>query len=324
MDGSISVIVTVWKRTNYLAEALRSALAQTHPADEIIVTDDSNSPAIRAICGGFAHGRVRWRANERQLGAAGNLAAALAEAQGEWVAILNDDDAWEPDFLARLSGPLREDRRRVLAFGDHWIMDQSGRTLAEETEANSARYHRNRLASGPVERLAPLVFEHMAVPVAVAALWRRDAVSPGDLLSEVGAGYDVWIGALLAATGRPAFYVPARVARYRVHGAMETNRFSPARWMPAAFIYAELLRRGWFPEYTALFRRRHRDACLRCGADQLSAGANAEAGKWLREARNAGAGFPAAFLTALAALPPPWPGIVVNSLRRLRSVFHRR
>ena len=45
----ISVVVNVYNQARFLAEALDSVLAQSHPADEIIVIDDGSTDAPQAI-----------------------------------------------------------------------------------------------------------------------------------------------------------------------------------------------------------------------------------------------------------------------------------
>ena len=64
-----SVILTVYKRTEYLAEALRSVLDQSFPDFEIIVADDSGTAAAREIvanCGDLD--RVKYLPNPTTLG----------------------------------------------------------------------------------------------------------------------------------------------------------------------------------------------------------------------------------------------------------------
>src|SRR5688572_9794912 len=84
---SVTVLLTVFQRTAFIRAAIASALAQTWPADEILVTDDSASAEIRRIC---EESGVRYRANPTPLGVARNVAAAAAEARGDLLTILND------------------------------------------------------------------------------------------------------------------------------------------------------------------------------------------------------------------------------------------
>ena len=89
----VSVILTVYKRTEYLAEALRSALNQFFPDFEIIVADDSGTAAAREIVANFGDGgRVKYLSNPTTLGVARSLVRAVGEARGRYIAILNDDD----------------------------------------------------------------------------------------------------------------------------------------------------------------------------------------------------------------------------------------
>lgn len=315
----ISVIVTVWKRTEYLEQALRSALSQTRLPDEVIVTDDSNSPAIREICERPGSPLIRYRTNPKQLGTAANVKGALAEATGEWVGILNDDDAWEPELLERLSAPLRQDRNRVLAFADHSVMDQSGGILDHESAESSARFGRDTLQAGEIADLAPLIFEKLSVAIAVAALWRRDVMRPDTMLLESGPMYDFWIATVLAASARPAVYVPQRLARYRQHPTMETNRFSPNRAEPAWHIYGELVRQGHFPSFEALFLQRQKAAAVRCGVDHLAADKVHEGREWLGRAAAMGGGARVFLLRLLAGLPAPLSRRVIHSLRQWKA-----
>jgi glycosyltransferase involved in cell wall biosynthesis len=270
----VTVVVTVYQRTEFLREALGSALAQSLGEIEVLVTDDSNSAAIRAICEDTgaseeARGRLRYRTNAERLGVARNLAAAIAEARGRYVSILNDDDAWETRFLERLVRPLEEDERRVLAFSDHWIVSANGTTDVAATEHTTRQYGRDRLKEGEITFTHDLVLEQNAVPLAMAAVFRLAALPPDALVREVAGAYDFWISATLAATGRPFYYVAERLTRYRTHGAMETHRRAPDKSDNGVYIYGRLLVGGAFPAHQALLRRRLAEALFAAGRDRM-------------------------------------------------------
>ena len=119
----VTVLLAVHKRLNYLREALSSIAAQTFEDYEVIVADDSGGAAANAIVAPWlAAGRLRYEPNSETVGVALSLRSALAKARGRYIAILSDDDVWEPWFPATLLPPLEADRRRVLTFCDHWIV----------------------------------------------------------------------------------------------------------------------------------------------------------------------------------------------------------
>ena len=266
---SISVILTVFRRTAFLAEAIESVGRQTVPPAEVIVTDDSAHPEIRAISGRFAGAPVRYRSNPQPLGPGRNIAAAAMEAQGDLVAILNDDDLWEPDFLESLLPAFATVPECVMAFSDHWIISEGGVIDKAASARNTARYGRDRLPAGTVVDPAAIVLRDNGVPLAMAALFRRDAVDWQALPAGVAGAYDFWIACSLAASGRPFYFVPRRLTRYRLHAAMETARQSPDKNENMVFLFRGLLNENRFPQWRDLVCAQLSDALRAAGRDRL-------------------------------------------------------
>ncbi len=88
----VTAVVTTCDRPEFLRRALRSVHAQTCPPDTVVVVDDG---ASRAHLPGTVHHRVGPYSGP---GAARN--AALRDQTCEWLAFLDDDDEWHPDYLA--------------------------------------------------------------------------------------------------------------------------------------------------------------------------------------------------------------------------------
>jgi len=266
---TVTVLVTVYKRTRFLNEAIKSALEQTFRSFEIIVTDDSDSDAVRAICDSFHSPFIRYRKNVFTLGVTLNLRAAICEARGEYIAILNDDDAWEPEFLDKLVLPLQEDSNISLGFCDHWIASEDGSLDSLRTDANSVHYGRDILPEGKIDNLEELVLEKNGVPMAMAAIFRKDVIDFGLLVSDVAGAYDFWLSCLLAASGRPAYYVSRRLTRYRVHGQMETGRKAPDKNKNMIFIYEKLIELNLFPKRINFLYRKYSQCYFQVGKDHL-------------------------------------------------------
>ena len=96
---TISVIIPAYNAEQTLADAIRSALAQTYPAAEIIVVDDGSSDRTAAIAQNIdPKVRLLQQANGG-CGEARNTGARAAS--GAWLAFLDADDAWLPNKLER-------------------------------------------------------------------------------------------------------------------------------------------------------------------------------------------------------------------------------
>ncbi|MEI7731667.1 MAG: glycosyltransferase family A protein [Verrucomicrobiota bacterium] len=276
MNGTtpkVTVILTVYERTQFLREAIQGVLQQDYDNYEVLVTDDSASAKIQSICESLnVGGRIRYRSNSPRAGVALNVRAAWMEARGEFVTILNDDDAWEPGFLRHLVSALQKNPDCVLAFSDHWLMDSQGQIDIAATDANTRLYRRDRLPAGPISATADLVLIGNSVPLVMAAVIKKSAIPPEVLSREVGGAYDFWLSCCLAATGRPFCYVPERLTRYRLHPQMETARQAEGKSLEMVHIFQALLDTNKFPRHAPLIRRRLAGAFFQCGKESLQWG----------------------------------------------------
>ena len=268
----ISVILTVYRRTNYVSEALNSALAQSFSDLEIIVADDSGTAASRDIVTAYKDTRVRYSPNPTTLGIALSLARAVEQARGKFIAVLNDDDLWERDFLAKLIAPLETDRDCVAAFADHWVMDEAGGIDPALSETWSANTSRLTLPEGFVSDPTEFIVKQHGIPIANAAVFRKDAIDWSLLVPEVSGAYDYWISCLLVASGGAIYYVPKRLARYRLHDEMETHRRSREKGENLIFILTTMRERGWFSDLDSTIKSRLADALLDVARNKLHFG----------------------------------------------------
>ncbi|MFL6462872.1 MAG: hypothetical protein ACJ73N_00490, partial [Bryobacteraceae bacterium] len=131
----------------------------------------------------------------------------------------------------------------------------------------------------------------------------KEAVDWSLLVPKVGGAYDYWIGCLLATTGRPIYYTPERLGRWRIHEGMETARPDHNKRENSVYIYSTLLERNFFPELKPLLHAKLAETLFATGRDKLDFGR-------VREARLAfwqcfcRAGNPQALIRLLATFLP--------------------
>jgi glycosyltransferase involved in cell wall biosynthesis len=272
----VSVILTVYKRTNYLAEALNSVLGQSYRDFEILVADDSGTAASCHIVAAYKDSRVRYLPNQTTSGIARSLVRAAEHARGRFITILNDDDAWEKDLLTELVTPLESDARCVAAFADHWVMDENGRIDPALSETWSANTGRRTLPRGFVRNPAEFTIAKPGIPIANAAMFRKDVIDWSLLVPEVAGAYDYWISCLLVASGGAIYYVPKRLARYRLHDKMETHRRSHDKGENLIYILTSVRKRGWFSQLDSVVTAKLADALLEAARNKLYFGSSWE------------------------------------------------
>jgi glycosyltransferase involved in cell wall biosynthesis len=225
MNPFVTIVTATYRtRVDHLTTAIRSALDQTWPHIEVIVSDDSPDQSLKSVVEAFGDSRVRYRHNAPSLGVAKNHWAAFREARGDYIALLNHDDRLAPTFVDRLLEPLIADSSLAMAFCDHWVMNAEGNTVAEDTERSAVRWGRAGLRSGKHQPAYDLLAAQ-TIPLAIGALFRRDRL-PAILPDHAGPAYDFWLAYLLCRGGEGVYYLPERLASWRAHAESITSRGS--------------------------------------------------------------------------------------------------
>ncbi|MEO0409838.1 MAG: glycosyltransferase, partial [Cyanobacteria bacterium P01_A01_bin.135] len=99
MMPQVSVIIPAYNTADYIQQAIASALNQTLTNLEVIVVDDASTDGTVEVVDSIQDPRLRLLVNPVNQGAGGSRNRALAEARGEWVAILDSDDWYDPQRL---------------------------------------------------------------------------------------------------------------------------------------------------------------------------------------------------------------------------------
>jgi glycosyltransferase involved in cell wall biosynthesis len=117
MPPKVSVVIPTYRHRDYILETLTSVFRQTFQDYEVIVVNDgSPDDTAQVLAPLVCQGRIRYleQPNAGQ-GAARNR--GIREAQGQYVALLDDDDLWPPDKLAWQVQALEAAPEVVLVFG---------------------------------------------------------------------------------------------------------------------------------------------------------------------------------------------------------------
>lgn len=121
----VSIIIPTYRHRDFVAATLQSVFAQTFTDYEVIVVNDGSPDDTEAVLAPYADaGSIRYfyQANAGQAAARNR---GLAEASGEFVAFLDDDDLWGPEKLEWQVAALARDDRAVLVYGHVRSFSQS-------------------------------------------------------------------------------------------------------------------------------------------------------------------------------------------------------
>lgn len=123
-----SVVIPLYNKERQIAGTLRSVFAQTCADYEIIVVDDGSTDGSAAVVESLHDPRIRLiRQANAGVSAARNL--GIAEARGEYVALLDADDEWRPEYLATIADLIRRYPQCDVFATNYSHVDSNGKTF---------------------------------------------------------------------------------------------------------------------------------------------------------------------------------------------------
>jgi glycosyltransferase involved in cell wall biosynthesis len=99
MTPRFSIAIPAYNRREFLRQAIVSALAQTMPDFEVIVSDDCSTDDLRPLIGSFGDPRIKYHRSTDRLGAARNHQVSVDLSEGQYIVNLHSDDLLLPNYL---------------------------------------------------------------------------------------------------------------------------------------------------------------------------------------------------------------------------------
>jgi glycosyltransferase involved in cell wall biosynthesis len=91
----VSVIIATHNRSGFVTQAIQSVLAQSFTDLELIVIDDGSTDQTADVIGSYGDTRIQYE-YQPQSGRSRARNRGLLKAKGEYIAFLDDDDAYFP------------------------------------------------------------------------------------------------------------------------------------------------------------------------------------------------------------------------------------
>lgn len=133
-DHTVSIYMPTWNREALAIRAIQSVLKQDYPHWELIVIDD-NSPdnsTLLAFIENLADSRVRYIFNDFSSGACGARNQAIEQAQGKYIAGIDDDDEWLPNRLTAFMQHQHLLTKFSFLYADDYVCENKNYTSIEE------------------------------------------------------------------------------------------------------------------------------------------------------------------------------------------------
>jgi glycosyltransferase involved in cell wall biosynthesis len=238
MNYKFSVIVPLYNKEAEVERTIRSVLAQSYPPLEIVVVDDGSTDRSAAIVESIGSPLVRLILQPN----AGETAArnrAMAEARGDFFALIDADDEWREGFLSEVAAMINEFPDCGLYSTGFDIIDAHGEHPAHTPEVRGVVYNFFRES----------MTAYVSIPSA-SVVPRAVVKAVGGFPEGMRLGGDQYMWTKIARL-YPVCFSPARLVKYYM---VASNR-SVAIYRPeqTAFSFEELYDPAdpWLNEYIA-------------------------------------------------------------------------
>lgn len=120
----VSILIPTYNGEEFLAKAIKSALNQTYPNLEIIVSDDGSSDATIKIAESFQHqSSIPYRIiTHSNYGLVKNLNFCIQEAQGKYIKFIFQDDWLEANCIEKMVNLAEQDPEIGLVFSPRQVV----------------------------------------------------------------------------------------------------------------------------------------------------------------------------------------------------------
>lgn len=207
---TFSVVIPAYQAAETIGEAIRSALEQTAPPLEIVVCDDGSTDDLDGAVRAYRN-RIRL-VRQRNLGGAAAVNTACSHASGEFIAILDADDAYLPERLEALS-ELACDRPDLDLLATNAYFERDGEIVGHIYETRAF----------PVEDQRRSILEWCFLFAPAIRRTRLLAAGGFDESLTIGYDWDCWLRLIL--DGATAGLVDEPLISYRlVAGSLADQR----------------------------------------------------------------------------------------------------
>ena len=210
-EPTFSIVITAYQAAETVATAVESALAQTHPALEVLVVDDGSTDDLAGALAPYAE-RIRVVRRENGGGAAARNTGAES-ARGDFMAVLDADDAYHPrrlEAIAELACARSEldllttDARLIL--GGEEVGTFAAATPFADVDQRASIFDTCFVGGWPAVRLS-----------------RLESIGGFDESFRIAYDWDCWLRAILS--GAEAGFVDQPLYDYVLHdGSLSANR----------------------------------------------------------------------------------------------------
>lgn len=216
LNPKITIIIPVYNGSNFIKQAIESAITQTYTNIEIIVINDGSTDNGKTaeIIKSFGD-KIKYIEKENG-GVASALNRGIKEATGEYISWLSHDDIYLPNKIEKEIEALNTlENKNTIIFSNFELINEKGEIFAKTDYTKNIK--KEKLCQG-------------IYPVVKGCVNGCTILIPKDCFEDVGYfkqelkttnDYEMWIRLF---SKFPSYFIEEILIQYRIHQNQDTNK----------------------------------------------------------------------------------------------------
>lgn len=152
MRPLVSVVMPAYNAEKYIEFAIESVLRQTYANLELIIIEDCSTDNTYQVIQNYQDKRIKILKNDRNMGIAYSTNKGIGASQGEYIALLDDDDIAVENRLEMQVKYLRQHREIDILGGHSAKIDDKGKIIGfANTPRHNPQYIKAMLLFGNLD-----------------------------------------------------------------------------------------------------------------------------------------------------------------------------
>lgn len=217
----ITIAIPTFNRAALLKGCVAAALSQTYRHFEVVVSNNASPDDTRNVLSRFSDARLRVINQDTNIGMHPNWNACLANAKGEYIVFLSDDDRIAARMLERCAHLIRQQPQLSTVIA---LSNIHAASLGRTKPARASRFHDTGIWDG-TEILMDYLTDQITVAMCSVLMRTERLRGQGGISLDLPHTGDIAAWAPLLFLGKAGF-VNEACATFTYHNASETARMS--------------------------------------------------------------------------------------------------
>ena len=233
----VSIAMATYNGERYLHEQLESIYNQTYTNIEVVVCDDCSTDSTIDILEEYKNKKgLQYFQNNTNLGFVKNFEKAISLCKGEYIALADQDDIWNPNKLEQL----------LVIIGDNLLIHSDCKLINDDSEVIS-----NSWRGDIKSHTSSVDFFFSNVVTGCTVLFKRDLLQKALPFPEGLLYHDWWLGICAAEVNR-IVYTKETLVGYRQHITQDTGVYKESNLLDVLLLNTlKRLRKKDYPKLTA-------------------------------------------------------------------------